>query len=113
MKKDAGQEQVAIELRIKVGDAARHVQQVHDVLEQPALIRMVVLDARRRRRELADKLVVDQKALDERTEMGIAHPEQHLAQPGQSLATFCVLCGRKSSGSICEGSTTSRWLRMI
>ena len=46
---------------------------------------MVVLDPGRRRRELADELVVDQEALDQGAEVRIAHPEQNLAQPRHQL----------------------------
>ena len=78
-------QQVAVELGVEVGDPVGDVQQGDDVLEQSALIGMVVLDAGRGRRELADELVVDQEALDQGAEVRVAHPEQHLAQPGHQL----------------------------
>ena len=85
VQEDAGQQQVAVDLGIEVEDPVGDVEQGDDVLEQPALVGVVVLDARRRRGELADELVVDQEALDQGAEVRVAHRQEHLAQPGHQL----------------------------
>ena len=81
VQEDAGQEQVTVDFGVEVGDPVGHVQERDDVLEQPSLIRVVVLDSRRGRRELADEFVVDQEALDQSAEVRVAHRQQDLAQP--------------------------------
>ena len=85
VQEDARQEQVAVDFGVEVGDPVGHVQERDDVLEQPSLIRMVVLDSRRGRRELADEVIVDQEALDQGAEVRVAHRQQDLAQPCQQL----------------------------
>src|SRR5262245_44856151 len=85
MKEDSGQEKVAVQLRIELGDAVRDVQEVHDVLDQPSLVCVMVLDAGRCRREFPDEVVIDQEALDHRPQMGIVHREENLAQARHQL----------------------------
>ena len=58
------------------------------MLEQSSLVGVVILDAGRRRGELADEFVVDQEALDQGAEVRVAHRQQHLASRAISLATF-------------------------
>ena len=72
MEEDASEEQVAVEAGIEVGDAVGKRQERHNVLEKPGVIRVVVLDPRGGRGELADEFFIDQEALGERTEVGIA-----------------------------------------
>ncbi len=47
VQEDAGQEQVAVDLGVEIDDPVGHVEQRHDVLDQPPLVGMVVLDPRR------------------------------------------------------------------
>src|SRR4051812_28017153 len=69
VQENAGQEKVSIDFRIEIDDAIGNVEQGDHVLEQPALIGVVVLDPRRRGGEFTDKFVIDQKALDQGPEV--------------------------------------------
>ena len=84
-----------------------------DVLEQPALVGVVVLDAGRGGGELADELVVDQEALDQGAEVRVAHRQQHLAEPGRQLGDVLRALGQEVLGLDAVGSRTSMCERMI
>ena len=55
------------------------------MLEQAAVVGVVVLDPGRGGGELADELLVDQEALGQGAEVRVGHPEEHLAEPGREL----------------------------
>ena len=76
VQEDARQQQVAVELGIEVGDPVGRRQERDDVLEQPAVVGVVVLDPRRGGGELADEVVVDQEALDQGAEVGVGEAQQ-------------------------------------
>ncbi len=99
VEEDARHQQVAVEVGVEVGDPVGDRQQRDDVLEQPGLVGVVVADAGRGRGELAEELVVDQEAVDEGAEVGVADRlEEQLAEPRGQLGDVLRGLGQELLG---------------
>src|SRR6266581_4308868 len=88
MQENAGQKQVAIQLRIKRQDALGSVEQRDDMLQQSAQVGVVITDASRRLTESLHEVVVHEKTLGQGAQMWVAQSEQAAPQPFQQLAHF-------------------------
>jgi len=76
VQEDAHQEDVAVDVGINRRDAVRDLEHRDDMFEQPAEVRVVIADARRRPAQPGDEGVVDQEALDEGLHGRVLHLHQ-------------------------------------
>ena len=65
------EEQIAVDLRIAGADPQDDFHEVDDVLQQAALVGVMVLHARRRLDELRQESFVHEEALAERAQRGV------------------------------------------
>ena len=85
VEEDPGEQEVAVEVGVEVGDPSRDLEHRGDVLQEATPVGVVVANPRGRGHELGHERLVDEEAIDQGAQVRVAEGAESLAGAGEHL----------------------------